>query len=62
MLDTILIWIGKQALAYAVGILFKRLHPQEAESHILSVIANAKPFPPDTTPAEARNPNTSDHG
>lgn len=56
-MDALLIWVAKEALSYFFGLLMRKLGHSTAEQHMLKVIKDAKPLPPDITPAEARNPN-----
>ena len=59
MAETILIWLAKQALGYAVGYLAKKLGFEKAQAHILNEIENARRLTLDANPSllHTNNPN-----
>lgn len=59
MFDDFLLWLAKQALAYAVNYLAEKLGFERAKTHILNRLEDAKPLTPDPNPSlmHQNNPN-----
>lgn len=53
MIDAMIIGIAKYLASYAIGLLAKRLGVDQATSHVMQALENAKPIPPDPDPSPA---------
>lgn len=50
-MNTVIIWLVRQLAAYAISCLAKKLGHTEAAGHVMDMLENAKPLPPDPLPS-----------